>query len=72
MGTMQFNNILCRNGAIKTFEDVRIEGNRRIVERFGYVPNDTITIQRGPMSITVDANDPKVKELLAYLSGMLV
>ena len=39
MGTMTFDNILCRNGAIKTYEDVRIEGNRRIVERFGYVPS---------------------------------
>ena len=39
MGTMIFQHILCRNGAIKTFEDVRFEGDRRIVERFAYVPS---------------------------------
>ena len=34
--------------------------------------NDTVTITRGAISVNIDANDPKVKELLAYLSGMLV
>ena len=36
------------------------------------VDNDTVTIQRGRVTLIVDANDPKVKELLAYLADKLV
>ena len=39
MGTMIQQRTLCRNGAIKTYEDVRIENGKRIVERFAYVPS---------------------------------
>jgi len=39
MGTLRYNRTLCRNGAIKTYEDVRIENGKHIVERFGYVPS---------------------------------
>lgn len=35
-------------------------------------PNDTVTITRGSITMQVPANDPKVKELLAYLAEKLV
>lgn len=42
MGTMHYIKTLCRNGAIKLYEDVRIENGKRIVERFGYVSSDIV------------------------------
>lgn len=36
------------------------------------VKDTTVTIQRGQLTIIVNANDPKVKELLAYLADQLV